>query len=344
VRFLVFGTGAVGGLMGARLALAGHEVMFLARPSVVEELQQNGLTLIDDGQCRQLHSVHASSEFTDAFHAGQPDLILLCVKAYDCAEAANLIKRSQSESLPVLSLLNGINNEMTLAQTLGAHNVIPGTLTTAVQMTEPGVVTVERRRGVGIASGHPLTRKLAEQLRQAGFQTELYSNPDRMKWSKLLTNIVSNATSAITGLDPSDVFTHPGLARLEIDALRETVRVMRKLGFTPQNLPGVSVGVLGKAIFLPTILTRYVLGWIVARGRGRKKPSLHFDIGRGKSEVDWLNGAVVRHGEELGVPTPVNRILHQTMKALVEDGNLHKVFLGNPDALIEKVYASDNLQ
>jgi 2-dehydropantoate 2-reductase len=155
-----------------------------------------------------------------------------------------------------------------------------------------------------------------------------------MKWSKLLTTMVSNATSAITGLDPGQVYAHPALARLEIEALREAVRVMSALGFNPQNLPGVSVALLGRAVFLPTLITRQLLGRIVARGRGQKKPSLHFDIGRGRSEIDWLNGAVVRYGAQVGVPTPVNLALTHAMKALVEDASLHTSFLGKPEALL----------
>lgn len=338
VRVLVFGTGAVGGLIGARLALTGHEVVFLARPRVVDALRRNGLTLIDDQQVAQVPNVIASSDFSEAVKTGHPDLILLCVKAYDCADAAALIKDTLPEPIPVLSMLNGINNEQTLAQALGSGNVIAGTLTTAVEMPELAVVRVARKRGVGIAGTHPMTAEIVGRFKQARFHCEHYPNPGRMKWSKLMTNIVANTTSAITGFNPGEVFAHPGLARMEMDALRETVWVMRKIGFGPQNLPGVSVSLLGRAVFLPAIVTRHLLGRIVAGGRGSKKPSLHHDIGRGKSEVDWLNGAVVRYGEQFGVPTPVNRALYETMKELVEDQSLHQTFLGHPERLISKAY------
>jgi 2-dehydropantoate 2-reductase len=340
MRFLVFGTGAVGGLMGARLALAGNEVKFLARPRVVEAFDRDGLRLIEQGESSLLHNPEASNDLQALLGSGKPDFILLCVKAYDCNEAAHLLRDGLPEPVPVLSMLNGINNEKNLADKIGAEHVIHGTLTTAVQMPEPGVINVARRRGVGIAGAHPMVKKLVRQLSLAGFRSEYYSDPDRMKWSKLLTNIVSNATSAITGLNPGQVYAHPGLARIEIEALREAVQVMRALGFNPHDLPGVSVGMLGRAIFLPTFITRHLLGRIVARGRGQKKPSLHYDIGRGKSEVDWLNGAVARYGERLGLSTPVNRTLNQTMKLLVQDGSIQRLFLDKPEALIDKVYAS----
>jgi 2-dehydropantoate 2-reductase len=324
--------------MGARLALAGNEVTFLARPRVVDAIQKNDLILTEGEQSQHIQPIRATSNLDTALQDTKPDVILLCVKAYDCIEAAKSLKQVINQPIPVLSLLNGINNEKTLSDELGAENIIPATLTTAVQMIKPGVIKVAKRRGVGIGGDHVMANKLVDRFAVAGFRVEHFSNPDRMKWSKLLTNIVSNATSAITGLDPGQVFTHPGLAELEIEALREAVRVMRKLGFPPQNLPGVSVALLGNAVFLPSYIIRHILGRIVARGRGRKKPSLHFDIGRGKSEVDWLNGAVTRYGAQLGVPTPVNETINETMKSLVDDASLHALYLGNPDALLAKAY------
>jgi 2-dehydropantoate 2-reductase len=324
--------------MGARLVLAGKEVTFLGRPRIIETLQKDGLKFIESNQTRRLREVNAGVSLEEALGYGKPDLILLCVKAYDCAEAAGMLARTLEEPIPVLSLLNGINNEQTLAEALGPDQVISGSLTTAVQMTHPGVVEVARRRGLGVSGHHPLVTDLVEDFRTSGFRVERYRDPGRMKWSKLLTNIVSNATSAITGLDPGQVFAHPGLAGVELEAQRETVRVMRALGFSPQNLPGVSVAILGRAVFLPDFMTRRVLGSIVASGRGQKKPSLHYDIGRGKSEVDWLNGAVARYGKQLGVATPVNETLTRTMQALVEDASLQTAYLGKPEALLARIY------
>jgi 2-dehydropantoate 2-reductase len=325
--------------MGARLALAGNEVTFLARPRLVQALERDGLKLTEQGRSLQLHQPKVSSDIHAALKFGRPDLILMCVKAFDCAEAATVLKQALPEPIPVLSMLNGINNEQTLADALGSENVIHGTLTTAVQMPKPGVVEVARRRGVGIAGDHPIVFEIVHEFALAGFLTQHFHNPERMKWSKLLTNIVSNATSAITGLEPGQVFAHPGLAGLEIEALREAVRVMDALGFTPTNLPGVSVALLGQAIFLPPFFTRHLLGRIVARGRGQKKPSLHYDIGRGKSEVGWLNGAIARYGQQVGVATPVNQALNEMMKALVEDESIHSLFMGMPDELISRAYS-----
>jgi 2-dehydropantoate 2-reductase len=157
-----------------------------------------------------------------------------------------------------------------------------------------------------------------------------------MKWSKLLTNIISNASSAITGWSPNEVFSHPDLYRLEVEALRETVRVMRAKGITPVNLPKVPVSLLSFGIFLPSRITQNILGSIVTKGRGSKRPSFHYDIGRSRSEVKWLNGAVVMEGELLDLPTPANRVLTETMLSLVENAEKHKQFRHRPDQLLHR--------
>jgi 2-dehydropantoate 2-reductase len=171
-------------------------------------------------------------------------------------------------------------------------------------------------------------------MRAADMTVRMYSDPERMKWSKALTNIVSNASSAILGWTPAQVFGNKGLYRLELEALRETVRIMQKRGMRPLNLPGVPLTIMGYGVFLPAPLTRNFFGRIVARGRGDKPPSFQQDIGRGRSEVEWLNGAIANFGDKLGVPTPANRLLYETMMTLVNRPQEHERYLGKPSELL----------
>jgi 2-dehydropantoate 2-reductase len=300
-------------MIGARLAFAGHRVTFLARPRVAEKLRSFGLTLIHDGT-RQLLHAHA---VTDPADADRPDVILLTVKGYDCLAAAQAIQRTWTDPPPVVCWLNGVGHEATLSARLGPDRVIPAILTTAVQSLEPGVVRVERERGIGLARGLPCVPMLAEAFEDAGMATKLYAAPDAMKWSKLLTNIVGNATSAILGWTVAEVFSHPDVARIEIEALREAVKVMRRLGLEPASLPGVPVRVLGWCLSLPAEVLRPLLQRIVVGGRGKKRPSFHYDIGRGRSEIPWLNGAIVEEGARLGVACPANSVLTDRMLAIV---------------------------
>ena len=120
-------------------------------------------------------------------------------------------------------------------------------------------------------------------------------------------------------MPPGEIFAHPGLYRLEIAQLRETLRVMAAMGIRAVDLPGTPVRLLAFAVkALPLSVSRPLLGKAVGGGRGGKMPSFHIDLhaGRGKSEVEYLNGAVAREGRRAGVSTPVNRLLTETLMAL----------------------------
>lgn len=327
----------MGGYLGVKLALAGHPVSFLTRTHRLHTLRNQGLQLSGDGPPQALTAPSAYSNLAEAIAAENPDLILLTVKAYDVADAARSLRPLLKPAQTVVSFLNGVNNESTLKAELGPVPVLAATLTSAVQAAEDGRIQVERVRGIGLAGDHPLIEQLRDELQSAGFLVRHYESPERMKWSKLLTNIVSNASSAILGWSPSQVYANPQTAMLEIQALREAVRVMRALGYPPHNLPGVPVAALGRAIFLPAFLTRKFLGKVVGSGRGAKKPSLHHDIGRGRSEVGWLNGAVVSHAVKVGIPTPINRLLTDTLLDLVHNRRSPEDFMNKPQALLENL-------
>jgi len=338
VRYLVYGTGAVGGLVGGRLALSGHPVTFLARPRIAEAMQAGGLDLGDAGAPAHLSNPRVITDLAEV-RGESLDAILLAVKAYDC-QAASAALAGIASSAPVVCLLNGIGNEATLAAALGAERVIAATLTTAVTMPEPGRIRVERERGLSLAMGHALVPTLVEELQPAGFFLRLHANADRMKWSKVLTNIVTNATSAITGWLPGEVLANRGLCRLEIEALREVVRVMGAMGFGPEDLARVPIRGLVVAFSLPLPFGQPIQRRGISRGRGAKLPSFHYDIGRGRSEVVWLNGAVVREATARGLAAPANAVLTEIMLGLVEGRLVRDEFAGRPEALLARARAA----
>lgn len=334
MRYLVYGAGAVGSLIGTRLALSGHPVTFLARLHAVQMLRSSGLVIESMGTSQRLTNPLVASDLNEALAFGQPDVILLTVKAYDCLTAAQDLRARMPEQKPLVSFLNGVGNENTLASSLGDEHIIGATLTSAVQSIQPGVYRVERERGIGLCSQHVIAAPLCQELTAAGFKLRTYRQCERMKWSKLLTNIVSNATSAILGWMPADVYRHAGLFHLEIEALREVVRVMRFKGFSPQNLPGVPVGLLGRALSLPEYVLRPILRKVVARGRGDKMPSFYNDLEQGRSEISWLNGAVVKEGAAGAIPTPANRVLTDTMQLLLHNPQIRHRFHHHPEMLL----------
>ena len=161
-----------------------------------------------------------------------------------------------------------------------------------------------------------------------------------MKWSKMLTNLLANASSAILDMPPAEIFAHPGLFRLELKMLKEALAVMDVLKIPVTNLPGTPVWwLVWIACTLPPSVSQPLLMNSLGKGRGAKMPSFHIDLysGRGKSEVDYLNGAVVRFGAANHIPTPINRCLNEILTAM-STGNMTKSqFAHSPEKFLSEV-------
>jgi 2-dehydropantoate 2-reductase len=209
-----------------------------------------------------------------------------------------------------------------------------------------GNIILERLRGIGISARHALSPTLAALFNSAGLRARLYDQPAGMKWSKMVTNLMGNATSAILDMTPAQVYADPCLYSLEIQQLKETLRVMRSLRIPVVDLPGTPVRALALALkLLPPALSQPFVKQAIGKGRGAKMPSFHIDLygGRTKNEVEYLNGAVVRYGDKLAVPTPANRFLNETLLALVEGKTDKAEYAHQPEKLI-KAYKDCSLK
>ncbi len=346
---LVFGAGAIGTYIGGALVLAGHRATFLEQPKAAEELQQRGLRLELPKQKSKTQKAETSSfilppssfacfsSLDDAFQSGPFDVAIFALKSFDTQTLLDTIQPFAGKMPPVLCLQNGVDNEPAIAAVLSADKVIAGTVTSSVGRRGVGDIVLERSRGVGLASSHPLSDRLSAALAEAGLNARTYLRPADMKWSKMLTNLPANATAAILDMTAAEVYSHPGLFRLEVDMLREALDVMKAHGIKVVNLPGTPVRALAWGMKLPEWIARPLLQKALGGGRGGKMPSFHIDLhsGRGKSEVEWLNGAVVRFGEQTGVPTPVNKLLADTLMAMTRGEIPLETYSRRPEALLE---------
>ncbi|MDP2976945.1 MAG: ketopantoate reductase C-terminal domain-containing protein, partial [Anaerolineales bacterium] len=234
-----------------------------------------------------------------------------------------------------------------MAAVLGADKVIYGTVTSSIGRRAAGDIVLEKLRGVGVAGseqsrgadGHPLSERLIAALEGAYLNARLYPRAADMKWSKMLTNLIANATAAILDMTPAEVFVHPRLFSLEMAMLREALAVMKAQGVRAVDLPGTPVRALALATRFPAFIARPFLAKAVGGGRGGKMPSFHIDLhsGRGQSEVDWLNGAVARYGEKCGLPTPVNKVVNKTLLALTRGEIPLAEFSRQPEKLLALV-------
>jgi 2-dehydropantoate 2-reductase len=179
-------------------------------------------------------------------------------------------------------------------------------------------------------------------LRDAGLKTRAYSDYRAVKWSKLFLNIVANASCAILNRRPAIIYRYRPTFMLERAMLRETLAVMRRMKVRTVNLPGGPARYLSWVVrYLPADISQALLEAVVGSGRGGKLPSLYLDLsaGRRQTEVVHLNGAVVRYGRGLNVPTPVNYVLTDTLHKLSRGLLLWDDFSGKPEALLARLRA-----
>jgi 2-dehydropantoate 2-reductase len=334
---LTFGAGALGTYISGSLILKGHQVVVLERPEVVETLRSSNLHLILEDIKIELPFPRVVSSIEEAINFRRFDLGIFALKSYDTREAIRGFSPFETDLPSILCMQNGVDNEPQLAAALGWDRVIHGTVTSAVRRNEAGDVALEKLRGIGIANGHELSNSIHEVFNNAGLNPRLYKHPVNMKWSKLLANLLANASSAILDMPPDEIFSHPGLYRIEIVQLREALKVMQAQNIYPVDLPRAPIRALAFAVRnLPIGISRPFLKFAISGGRGGKMPSFHIDLHnkRGKSEVDYLNGAVVRAGSKLGIPTPVNDYLNRTLLGLTSGSLSMKEFAQRPAKLL----------
>lgn len=350
INILSLGAGAIGTYIGGSLALAGHQVVFVEQPAIVDLLQAKGLHLhlgIDPRREGKAEfaltppTVKFTASLAEALSQTRFDVMLFALKSFDTETALRALTStvSAADLPPALCLQNGVDNEPAIAAALGPEKVIYGTVTSAIGRRGPGEIVLEKLRGVGVAAGHPLSQRLVAALDGAYLNARLFPVAADMKWSKMLTNLLANPTSAILDMTAAEIFAHPGLYRLEIEQLRECLAVMKAQGIKAVDLPGTPVRALALATKLPLWLSKPLLSKAAGAGRGAKMPSFHIDLhaGRKQSEVTYLHGAVVRAGEQVGVPTPVNQLLTETLLALTEGQIPLDEFARQPEKLLAKL-------
>lgn len=340
MSFLCFGVGAIGAYIGGSLAAKGHHIVFVERPEVADQVRRQGIIISNRDNILKVESPLMVATVAEALRNGPFDAAILAVKSFDTPVVLEMLRPYTSNLPPIVSFQNGVENEPLLARIMGTNRVIPGTVTTAVGRNGPGDVVVERLRGIGIAVNNPTGARLKTVLDQAGLRARGYTNPAAMKWSKMLTNLIANASSAILNMTPEAIFNHPGLYQIEVRQMLETLQVMQAMNIPVVDLPATPVRLLAWVVTnLPRSLSQILVKQSVGKGRGAKMPSFHIDLysGRGKSEVDYLNGAVARAGKQQHILTPVNQTLNEILMKMARDEIRREEYAGQADKLIAAI-------
>jgi 2-dehydropantoate 2-reductase len=286
----VMGAGAVGCYYGAMLARAGHKVTLIARPQHVEAVRRAGLRL----QTNQFDEFIKLDSTTGAEGARGARLVLFSVKSTDTEAAGKALAPHLERDAAIVTLQNGVDNAERLAATLG-REVIPAVVYVAVEMAGAGHVR-HHGRGELLIGPSAASKAIAAAFGAAGVQMEISDNVAGALWAKLIVNCAYNALSAISQLPYGRLVQGPGVPAVMGEVVDECLAVARACGV---QIPGDLHETVRKLAH--TMPGQYSS---TAQDLARQK----------KTEIDHLNGFVVRKGEALGLPTPVNRALLALVK------------------------------
>ena len=291
MKVAVMGAGAIGCFYGALLARAGASVMLVGRQQHVDALRQRGLMLEMGGTT---HNVPVDAT-TSASGVADADLVLFCVKSGDTEQVGREMAPHLRPDATILSFQNGVDNAERLQSVLG-RPVVPAAIYVATDMAGPGHVRHHGRGDVviGPCAG---SQEILALFAAAGVSARVSANAIGELWGKLVVNCAYNALSALTGLAYGRMIRLPGVEEVMRAVVGECLAVAQASGVA--LAPDILDKVLGLAASMPA-----------------QTSSTAQDLRRGRpTEIDHLNGFVIRKGADLGVPTPANRVLHTLVKA-----------------------------
>ena len=302
MRIAVMGAGGIGGNLGGLLARGGNDVSLIVRGAHLEAIRQNGLR-VKMPQDEFTAEVHATNEPGEI---GPVDLVLFTVKTYHNATAIAAMQPMVGVDTTVLSVQNGVETFDELAQVLGAECVLCGAAYFGAYIEAPGVIT---NRGVppkilfGEVDGpeSPRAQRIQETFQKAGINAELSDDVTKTLWTKfMILSSAAGITCAARHLI-RPLLEHSEAREMWIAGMREVEAVGRAKGVDLD--PEVVEQAMGLVESLPW---DYQL-------------SMHADLDRGGPlELEAINGAIVRMGRQLGIPTPVNQFLYTVLKPHID--------------------------
>ncbi len=293
---LIVGTGAMAGLFGARLGPHAQVTLLGTWRAGLEALTRDGIHLQENGSALQV-PVRVSSNPAEC--EGAP-IALFLVKSWQTQRAAAMLAKCLAPQGVALTLQNGLGNLELMEAELGPQRVALGVTTVGATLLGPGKVRVGGS-GVTYVAPHPRLEPLVDLLQTAGFEVHPADNLESLVWGKLVVNSGINPLTALLEVPNGELLSRPGARAVMQEAAQETARVANASGI---QLPYVD----------PVEQVEEV-----ARRTANNISSMLQDIRRAApTEVDAINGAVVRVADRLGDPVPINRTLWHLVRAKVQ--------------------------
>ena len=302
MKVCILGAGAMGSSIGGLLAAGGSDVYLLDTwAEHVDAINSQGLRL-RVGSSDRVVEVRAA---TDCRGIGPADLIIVLVKSFNTREAIENAGPIIGDKTVIMSLQNGLGNEEIIGEVAGRKHVLGGRTFAGGSVLAPGHVvanTVGKPTYIGELDGTTTERviRIAEEFKRAGLLITVSSNIIGIMWDKLLVNIGTGALCGITGLTYGGLYKMPELRDCALEAVAEGIAIAKAIGVELSTKDPEEA-------------------WFKAsEGLPEDfKPSLLQSLEKGlRTEIDFINGAVVRYGEKCKVPTPVNKTLVAGIKGI----------------------------
>ncbi len=299
MKTVIVGSGAMGSLFGGLLTLSGEDVWLVdIREDHIQAMVSAGLTVEEGGKIETI-PVHATTEMASI---GKADLILFFVKAYHTEKAVSDALVLQKKDTVFLTLQNGLGNEEAISERVDPRKVMLGVTNHGATFLGPGRI---RHAGwgktyIGELNGKetPRVTQIAQLFTKAGIETEVSSNIQSLVWNKLFINVGINPVAALTGLKNGRLLDYAETLRLMETLVTEAIAVARKKGIPIEGNPLEKV----KAVAEATRENRCSMGQDIDHRR--------------KTEIDAINGAVVREAERLGIAVPYNQMITDLIKVI----------------------------
>jgi 2-dehydropantoate 2-reductase len=296
MNILIVGTGALATLFGARLSQAGYQITMLGSwKHGLDALRENGARLVDSNGHEHQYKVHVTDDPRECVGA---KFALVLVKAWQTERAAGQLSECLDKDGLAVTIQNGLGNYETLTRSLGLDRVALGTTTTGATLLGPGLA---RAGGEGILSiqRNQALGPLEAGLKSAGFNVQIVEDAKSLVWGKLVINAAINPLTALLRVPNGELLERPSTRELMASLAKEVAQVAQ-----------------AEQISLP-FSDPVLAAEDVARKTAHNHSSMLQDVLRGAStEIDAINGAVVRTAERHNLEVPVNRVCWKLVKAL----------------------------
>jgi len=300
MRIVIVGPGAMGCLLAAFLSKTKEEIWLLDKnKDRAQTISKQGI-MLEGLKVSFQAKVKATA---DPKEIGTADLVIICVKSYDTKEAAMQIKPLIQKDTLVLTLQNGFGNVEVIGEVIGSDKVIGGVTNEGATLLGVGQVKHAGRGEtvIGRIDGKiPVEmRSIRETLNKAGFETRISRDIKGLIWSKLIINVGINALTAITRLNNGRLLEFEGTRKILREAVSEATKIAKR-----KKIKLIYDDPLAKVE-------------AVCEATSANISSMLQDVLRKKrTEIDFINGVILRQAQELGIPTPVNSILVELVKTI----------------------------